>query len=40
MAHVARIGSVEEKITVAIKQTVDFGRIGSLLFAEQPENST
>ena len=29
MAKVAHMGSVEEKMTVAIKDTVDFGWIGS-----------
>ena len=29
MAKVAHMGSVEEKMTVAIKETVDFGWIGS-----------
>jgi len=29
MPKVAHVGSVEEKMTVAIKETVDFGWIGS-----------
>jgi len=29
MAKVAHVGSVEEKMTVAIKETVDFGWVGS-----------
>ena len=38
MANVAHMGSVEE-MTVAIKETVDFGWIGSSGCSPQTENS-